>query len=226
VPSRRLVREDFDFLSLLSGPNRHRLLEGSAEAVLPAGTIAFHPEARATAFVVERGLVRVFWSVPDGRQATVAFIHRNEMVGGTFVVKHPAWFFVQVVSESTVRRLNLKVFRDLATSEVEVMAAVAAQLAERVRSAFRLIAVRSLGNIRERLAYDLLDRACASQLAIGRLEVETTHARLADSIGSSREVVSRALSGLRAAGIVETAPGLVRVADPQRLAGIVRAFVI
>jgi len=83
-----------------------------------------------------------------------------------------------------------------------------------------------LGNIRERVAYDLLDRACRSQLVVGRLEVKATHADLADSIGSSREVVSRALRDFRLANIVETAPGMVRVIDPIRLVAIVRAFVI
>ena len=53
-----------------------------------------------------------------------------------------------------------------------------------------------------------------------------THADLADSIGSSREVVSRALRRLRTLEIVETAPGLVRVTDPERLVAVVRAFVI
>jgi hypothetical protein len=38
--------------------------------------------------------------------------------------------------------------------------------------------------------------------------------------------VSRALRDLRAAGIVEGAPGMVRVIDPIHLATIVRAFVI
>jgi CRP-like cAMP-binding protein len=99
-------------------------------------------------------------------------------------------------------------------------------MAARIRSAFQLIAVRSLGSIRERLAYDLLDRACRTQLVVGRLEVRATHADLADSIGSSREVVSRALRDLRAAKIVETTPGMVRVIDPLHLAAIVRAFVI
>jgi CRP-like cAMP-binding protein len=97
-------------------------------------------------------------------------------------------------------------------------------LAVRLRQGSRLIAIRTLGNIRERLAYDLLERATRSQLVVGRLDVIATHGELADSIGSSREVVGRALSGLRAAGIVETTPGLVRVIEPLRLAGIVREF--
>ena len=45
-------------------------------------------------------------------------------------------------------------------------------------------------------------------------------------IGSSREVVSRTLKGLRADGVVETAPGITRVLEPARLAEIVRTVVI
>ncbi len=106
------------------------------------------------------------------------------------------------------------------------MTSIATQLAARVRSDFRLIAVRSLGNIRERLAFDILERACRSQLNTGRLDVRATQTHLADSIGSSREVVSRALKSLSVAGIIETAPGLVRVVDPVRLSAMVRTFVI
>jgi CRP-like cAMP-binding protein len=122
--------------------------------------------------------------------------------------------------------LDVESVRELAMTEVEVTIAIATHLASRIRSAFQLIAVRSLGNIRERVAYDLLDRACRFQLESGRLEARATHSDLADSIGSSREVVSRALRDLRVARIVETVPGMVRVIDPMRLAAIVRAFVI
>jgi CRP-like cAMP-binding protein len=113
----------------------------------------------------------------------------------------------------------------LAAKELEVASAIAAHLSMRVKAAHRLIAVRSLGSIRERVAYDLLDRASQSQLVVGRLEVQATQADLADSIGSSREVISRALTSLRANGIVETAPGVVRILAPTFLASIVSAFV-
>ena len=202
------------------------MLNGSAQQVLPAGAIAYSPGAPDIAFVVEDGLLRVYWSVPDGRQATVAFLHKNEMGGAAFGVIHPMWFYVQIVSESTLRFMNLKTFRDLAAIEVEVMAAITAQQESRIRNAFRLIAVRSLGNVRQRLAFDLLERGCQSQLAVGRLEVKTTQAALADSIASSREVVSRALGGFRAAGIVETTPGAIQIVNPLRLSTIVRDFVI
>jgi CRP/FNR family transcriptional regulator len=218
--------EDVDFLSLLGDSNRRRILDGSTQTDYRAGTVAFRPDGPPSVFVIEHGLARGYSSLPDGRQATIGFIHEKELVGALTIVSRPLRVFVQIVADSTVTCLDLETARKLAAGEVEVSAALAVRLAAYARNAARLIAVRSLGNIRERLAYDLLERACRSQLAVGRLEVKATQSDLADSIGSAREVISRALSALRAEGIVETAPGTIRVILPMRLADIVRAFAI
>jgi CRP-like cAMP-binding protein len=218
--------EDVDFLSLLGDSNRRRILERSTRVDYRAGTIAFRPDGPPTVFVVDHGLARAYSSLPDGRQATVAFVHEKELVGALTIVSRPLRIFVQTVVDSTVTCLDEETVRKLAAVEVEVSRALSVRLAAYVRSAARLIGVRSLGNIRERLAYDLLERACRTQLAVGRLDVKATQSDLADSIGSAREVISRALSALRAEGIVETAPGTIRVILPMRLADIVRAFAI
>jgi CRP-like cAMP-binding protein len=215
-----------DFLSLLSPVNRRRLLEGSTRVVRPAGTIALEPMGPSRTYLIESGLARAFWSLPDGRQTTVAIVRPKELVGSTSAMNWAPWIFVQLITESTMTILDSEALRNLAAAELEVASAISLHLAIRVRDAYRLIAVRSLGNIRERMAYDLLDRAAQSQLVVGRLEVMATHADIADSIGSSREVMSRALKDLRAEGILETAPGVIRVLEPARLAAIVRAFVI
>lgn len=215
-----------NFLSLLSAANRSRILEGSTRAVVPAGTVATRPGDQPLAYLVDSGLARLYWNVPDGRQATIALVRPNELAGGAVALGDSPWVFMQVLTESELTILDISRMRRLAAEELEVSAAIATHLAMRVRDAYRLIAVRSLGNIRERVAYDLLDRAAQSQLVVGRLEVRATQADLADSIGSSREVMSRALRDLREEGIVETAPGVVRVVHPAGLASIVRAFVI
>ncbi len=221
-----LERHDVNFLALLSEANRRRVLDGSTRAAYPAGTLAYRPGDPPCAFLIERGLVRGYWSVPDGRQATVGFLHKNELVGGATIMNETPWAFLQLVTESRLTTLDLEKVRHLVATEIEVLSAIAIHLAAQVRHGGVLVAVRSLGNIRERLAYDLLERACRSQLAAGRLHVRATHTDLAASIGSSREVVTRALKGFRADGIVKTAPGAVRVVDPMRLAMIVRAFAI
>ncbi len=220
-----LARDDVDFLSLLSAANRRRVLERSTRAVYSAGTIAFRPGDPLRAYLVERGLLRIFMSIPDGRQATVAFIHASELAGGVTIMTRPPSVFAQVVVESILTTLEVETVRRVVARENQVSRAVATHLATQVRDAFRLIAVRSLGSIRERLAYDLLERACQCQLQSGQLESEATQADLAASIGSSREVVSRAIKGFRATGIIKTRPGVVRVIDAVRLAQTVRAIV-
>jgi CRP/FNR family transcriptional regulator len=214
-----------DFLSLLSASNRRRMLKQSRRVVYPAGTIAVKPDGPRSTFVIECGVARLFWSVPDGRQATIAFLHPKELVCEPTVVYASLCTYVQAITETTVTVLDPEVVRDLAATELEVASAITAHLSMRVRAAHRLVAVRSLGSIRERVAYDLLDRASQSQLVVGRLEVKATQADIADSIGSSREVISRALTSLRAKGIVETAPGVVRILAPTFLASIVGTFV-
>lgn len=221
-----LERDDVDFLSLLSEPNRRRLLEGSARVAMPAGTIAYRRDEPVGVFLIDRGLIRAYWIIPDGRQATVAFLHRHELGGGSALPNETSWAFVQVVVDSRLIILNADAFRELVTTEMEVMGALVTHLRTLVRQCHQLIAVRSLGSIRERLAYDLLERACQSQLKVGRLQIAVTQAALADSIGSSREVVARALKSFRSAGIVSTKPGVIRVADPMRLATILRAFAL
>jgi CRP/FNR family transcriptional regulator len=218
--------EDLEFLGLLSKANRDRVLEGSTRGVYAAGTVIYDPGSTDRVFLLEHGLVRGYTSVPDGRQASIIFFHSGELIGSTLIVSHAPRLFVQIVTKSAMRMLVLEQVRNLARTDNEFLAAVAVSLAARLRNATKMIAIRSLGDIRQRLAYDLLERACRTQVEIGRLEVQATHADLANSIGSAREVVGRTLTRLRAEGIIETAPGMVRVVDPLRLAGIVRAFAI
>ncbi|OLC12987.1 MAG: Crp/Fnr family transcriptional regulator [Chloroflexi bacterium] len=225
MPARaRLADENVDFMSLMSEANRRRVLGKSTPVVYPAGTLLFREGDPARVILIESGLVRVFRTVPDGRQATVAFLRTREILGASLIVSDPPWVCAQIVIDSTITDLDVKTLRNVASTHIQVMTAVATQLAALVRNAHRLVALRSLGNITQRLAYDLLERACQSQLEMGRLDAMVTQEGLAASIGSSREVVSRAMKGLRAAGIIKTTPGVVRVVDPVRLSDTVRAF--
>jgi len=170
-------------------------------------------------------------SVRDGREATVAFVHRGNLVGarnlirGIRVAEDPPLTAVQAVTDSTLTLLDVGIVRGLAAADIDVMTAIATHLAERVHYDLLVVAVRTLGSVSERLALDLLDRASRVQLAGGRLEAKATHEDLAYSIGSSREVVGRSLKDLRSAGIVETTPGKTRIVNPEKLAAMIHSFV-
>jgi CRP-like cAMP-binding protein len=220
-----------DVLSLLSTAKQRLVLEGSKRVTHRAGTVVFRPGPPARAFVLETGLARVFISARDGREATVAFVHPGNLVGarnlirGIRVEDDPPLTGVQAVVDSTFTLLDIEVVRRLAVTDIDVITAFATHLAERVHYDLVVVAVRTLGTVSERLAFDLLDRASRVPPADGRLEAKATHEDLAYSIGSSREVVGRNLKNLRSAGIVETTPGKTWIVDPGRLAAMVRSFV-
>jgi CRP/FNR family transcriptional regulator len=227
VATAQQLRDTVDFLSLLNDTSRRRLEAGSKRLDYRAGSLPHHASGPDRVFIVERGLIRIFWSDTDGRQATVAFMGSSELIGGTTMMGDQwAGGSLQAVVDTTLLMLDVGAARRAAATEIDVCAAVAIHLAAQVKNALRLIAVRSLGTVSQRLAFDILERACRKQLETGHLEARVTHADLADSIGSSREVVSRTLSDYRAAGFVETAPRCVRVLKPMALAHAVRAFIV
>lgn len=130
----------------------------------------------------------------------------------------------QAVIETVTIDVDLNTFQDLIAGDVAA-ASVAKSLAVRLRKTLQLVTVRSLGNIRERLAYGLLERARMESEEPGTLCVRATQADFVDAIGTSREVATRNLAALRAEGVIATDRKLIRIVEPIRLATIVRGLI-
>lgn len=215
---------DVDLLGMLSDDARSRLLLGAHSFTFPPGTITFSSPA-AVADVVESGLVRIFVRSVDGRQASFAYVHAPSFYGAPTIAGASMSTSAQTLTEVRLIRLDARQVSALFEEDLEVTKALAHVMASRIAQAARLVTVRSLGTVRERLAYDLLERASDQLLRGGVPSLRVTHEELALSIGSAREVVSRAIAGLRSAGVVRAAPGVVSVLDMERLAAIVEGLV-
>jgi CRP/FNR family cyclic AMP-dependent transcriptional regulator len=211
-----------DFLSLLSEPKRREVLAGSRMVRYEAGTEANLPQQPDFAIVVQQGLFRVYIAGAGGRQATAYYIHVGQLVGKGLVRDQATNTHMQAVTDGVATSLDVELLRSLVHVDAEVSFAVLTYYQSLLAHSTRIIGVRSLGDVTERLAFDLLDRACANQLRSGRLVVRTSQQQLADSIGSVREVVARSLSKLRDERIVATGPSVVRVLDVERLEAIAR----
>lgn len=174
--------------------------------------------------IVTRGIVRLYFQDAEGRQATVLFGHPGSMLGVVNVLGEIPHVFGQAIVRASAIQIDHRVLRDLINRDLTTANVVAGYLATRLRKTMELVGLRTIGSIRERLAYDLLDRASRVQLETGRLIVEATQAELADSIGTSREVAARELAVLRSEGMITTLRGMVRIESPTHLANIVRDF--
>lgn len=212
--------ERLDFLSLLGAEQRDALLAGCVRVDLAAAKVLYEPGQGARVFLVDHGLVRAFFTDADGRQATVEFLHRNEIAGLPTVMGYAPELTLQTVTDTTAFRIDpARVWRWEDTDRVLAIA-LARYLTLRLMRAFHLVTVRTLGTMRQRLAYDLLERCCQAQLRTGHLGVAVSHAELAASVGASREAVSRTMASLRADRLVDTGRAWVSIEDPVGLASI------
>ena len=212
------------FLSLLTPAAREQLLRTSRRVDYRAGSIVYRPGEGERVLIVTGGIVRIYFQGAEGRQATVLFGHSGSIVGVVNVLGEIPQLFGQAIVRTSAIQVDHRVFRELVNRDLSTANVVAAYVAMRLRKTMELVGLRTIGSIRERLAYDLLDRACREQLASGRLIVEASQTELADSIGTSREVAARALAVLRSEGLVTTRRGIVQIESPTRLAKIVRDF--
>jgi len=211
------------FLDLLKPTDRDEVLRGSRRLHYPAGAAYHQDQAAPMALVVERGLIRVFVSSEDGRQASVAYFHPGDAYAALEIIPSgPA--NLQALTESTVLMLDPHNLTRLVTENDSVSEATIRIMGRELARLVRVITVRSLGSMTERLAFDLLERASKTQLREGELVCHVTHQQLADSIGSTREVVSRMVRDLRRRRLLVTSPRQIRVVDVTQLSWIVHGL--
>jgi CRP/FNR family transcriptional regulator len=179
--------------------------------------VGFQPGDPQRADILESGFARAFLSGGDGRQTTVRYVHEGELMGGAQVLHISFEGSVQFVLDSTVVHLDMTAFRQLVISDVEICYALAGDLGARFEHTVRIAASHAFGSVAQRLAADLLDRACDHQRQWGKLETSSSQQELADSVGSVREVVARGLAELRDRRLIETSRRSIRVLNPHGL---------
>ena len=222
-----------DFLQSLGETNRRRVIETARRQVLPAGAITEYPRPVFVGDLVQEGMIRVFQGTADGREATVRYAHRTHLVGllpaDAFRHDGPVrapFVYLQALEKTTLLHLDARLVRELYETDLEVAQAIAANAASVLVHVVRVVTVRTLGSVREKLAFDLLERACREQLRTGRLDIPVTHDSLANGIGATRETVSRILAELRSDGIISTSQGHILVAHPRKLSDMMHGLVM
>lgn len=123
---------------------------------------------------------------------------------------------IQAVTEADVIVLRASVVRRAAEREVRVARALLGELSERVL-AFIAEIPTAFAPVRQRVARHLLDLASETQRG-PELRVAIGQQKLADAVGTVREVVVKALRELREDGVLRTGREGIVILDPERLA--------
>lgn len=170
--------------------------------------------------IVISGLARIYINLPDGPELPVRYARRGEAVGIAALAgtQHPVT--VRAITACRVLQLDQDRARALVESEPAAARAVARELAARLFDTYEVLASQVYGSVRQRLAgylLEVVDLSGEDGDADGVPRISRTHQEMAETIGSAREVVSKALESLADHGMVELHRGEVRLLDPVGL---------
>lgn len=196
-----------------------RLLRGAVVSKCAQGAPVLHKGASISgAYFVISGRLRVYSLAPDGTEATLYFITPGETcvfaLNSLFNnLSYPAW--VQADEATQVALIPGPVFRQLFEREPSIQD----------------VTVRALSTLVFRLMEELeavhcykLDQRLANLMLIhssGAGELRMTQQQMAQHLGTTREVVARAVREFVAAGYVETRRGLTLIRNARGLAGVI-----
>jgi CRP/FNR family transcriptional regulator len=178
--------------------------------------ILIEGETEGALYYVCSGLVKVYKASPEGKEQVLRLIG----AGNTFndvpaLDGGPNPASVAAVEPASVYVIRRSGLRKLITTRPEVAEAVVLTLAKSLRHLVALVEDLSLRHVIARVAKILLDQEIAAQQSqqVHRL----TQTEMAAMVGSTREVVGRALKELETAGAIEMRHGQAVVLNEERL---------
>lgn len=203
------------------GAHADEMLLDAVESKHPAGAelqLARGSGNRLLALIID-GSVRVYATSAQGRQATVRYVSRGDLVGlatmlAPAVVGDGDVLAVQAMSACHVLRLSTQRFRQIAERDPDIMWGLLSELACTLISSHHMLAGNVFQPVRSRVARHLLDMAQGHE---GELTVRASPQDIADAIGSVREVVSRAIVRLRNEGVIRRDGSTHVITKPREL---------
>ena len=208
------------FLTRLPGDARDALLATGTIVEIPHRQVIFGSSDRPRVGFLLEGLARVYLSARTGRRLTVRYGRAGDILGniaGAPGVRAP--LSAAAVTDCVLVEIEMETLLGLVETDARVGAALVAELTLRLQDSYAALGANTLGSMPERVAWHLLEAAIAAPNN-GRLVAGLSQQQLADSVGTSREVVARVLGRLRTEGIVSTTHEQIEVVDPVRLAAI------
>lgn len=195
------------------------LISGAPYLQLPASSAVPGAEHMGSAVALLDGVVRGYTTAAAARQLTMRYGRPGDIVGLTTALGGTDEFYMESVTPVALAVLSPARLHELAIRHPELGWALAQALATASTSTMRLLSAKQTGSTVSQVAVHLLEWSEASE---GHAVARVSHQQLAEATGTAREVVTRALAGLRDAGVVETRRGVVVVLDTNTLERVAR----
>jgi CRP-like cAMP-binding protein len=193
------------------------LIDGGSTRLVAAGDFFYHPGTTPQLAAVLDGLVRVFIQLSGEHPTTVLYARPGQVIGLAPMLSRTEMSGAEAVTDTRLAMLSLASLRGMATRHPQLSWAIAEEIAGWAATAVWALA-HGTEPVRVRVARHLLE---LSRPAPGTTTVvPITHQHLADAVGTSREVVTRALRELRQLGVLATGSGEMVILSRVELARI------
>jgi CRP/FNR family transcriptional regulator, cyclic AMP receptor protein len=197
---------------------QEQLGSGVDEVHISASALIFRAGRPPRIALVVAGIVRVFISTQLGRQLTIRYARAGDLIGLSPSLAGTDQWNAEAITDVSVKVLTFDHVRSAGAHDPELPWRIAQHVAALAAEALHTVADASGQPITVRVARHI--RQMALRGPDGLTVVHISHQRLADAVGTVREVVSRELTALRANGVIDQTAGALRVIDEHRLASL------
>jgi CRP/FNR family cyclic AMP-dependent transcriptional regulator len=197
---------------------QEQLGAGVDEVHIPAGSLVSRAGQLPKIALVVAGIVRVFISTQPGRQMTIRYARAGDLIGLSPYLAGTDRCNAEAITDVSVKVLIFDHLRSAGAHDPQLPWRIAQHVAAVTAEALRTLADASGQPITVRVARHL--REMALRGPDGRAVVHISHQRLADAVGTVREVVTRELTALRADGVIARTGRAVTIIDEDRLGSL------
>jgi CRP-like cAMP-binding protein len=189
---------------------------------LGRGEIFYGPEDRSERlFLLEKGKVRIFRSIPDGREFTLAVVESGTVFGEMALTgQQLEGAYAQAMQPSLISTMAREDLERLVLEKPEVGLKIIQVLSERLRRYETRLEDANMKDVHARLADIIVLLVESEGIRSGpsyRIPTHYTHETLGTMIGANRVAVTRAFGLLQDEGAVELRRRLIYVTDIEAL---------
>jgi CRP-like cAMP-binding protein len=171
-------------------------------------------------YVLESGWVKASRMSPEGREQALLFLKQGDVFGDVAVLTNTPYPGTVVALEPVkVWAIEKADILSLLASHPELALAIIRSLGQRILYYIGLVEDLSLRSVEARLAHTLLKNAeCIDGRHMVKRRAWTTFDRMANRLGTVRDVLSRALRNLEEEGLLRVEKHAIILLDPEGLA--------
>lgn len=169
-------------------------------------TIIYAGDESDALYYIIKGSVTVIIEDDEGREMIMAYLNEGDFFGemGLFDQEAGRSAWIKAKSECEVAEISYTKFKELAKEEADILFAVSAQVAGRLRATTRKVGDLAFLDVTGRVARTLID-LCKQPEAMTHpdgMQIKITRQEIGRIVGCSREMVGRVLKNLEEQGLI------------------------